>query len=84
MRPRWSPEINFGHVLQAAMLVVVMGGGVLGSYLTLRADIRNQRADVIELRRSLETLIAQTTAHVLVLETLRPLDENSAARPGRH
>jgi hypothetical protein len=36
------------------------------------------------LRRSLETLIAQTTAHVLVLETLRPLDENSAARPGRH
>jgi len=25
--PRFSPEINFGHLLQAAVLLVTMGGG---------------------------------------------------------
>lgn len=53
MKPRWSPEINFGHLLQAATLVVMVGGGAFASYLSLRADITGIEARllVVESRR---------------------------------
>ena len=31
--PRLSPEINFGHLLQAAVILVTIGGGAITSYL---------------------------------------------------
>jgi hypothetical protein len=44
--PRFSPEINFGHLLQAAVILVTIGGGAITSYLSLRWDIQQVRADL--------------------------------------
>jgi hypothetical protein len=44
--PRFSPEINFGHLLQAGVIVVTIGGGAITSYLSLRSDIQQVRADL--------------------------------------
>jgi len=44
--PRFSPEINFGHLLQAAVIVVTIGGGAITSYLSLRSDIQQVRSDL--------------------------------------
>ncbi len=44
--PRFSPEINFGHILQASVILVTIGGGALTSYLSLRSDIQQVRADL--------------------------------------
>ena len=44
--PRLSPEINFGHLLQAAVIVVTIGGGAITSYLSLRSDIQQVRSDL--------------------------------------
>ena len=44
--PRFSPEINFGHLLQAAVILVTIGGGAITSYLSLRSDIQQVRADL--------------------------------------
>jgi hypothetical protein len=44
--PRFSPEINFGHLLQAAVILITIGGGALTSYLSLRSDIQQVRADL--------------------------------------
>ncbi|MGH7044923.1 MAG: hypothetical protein ACREE2_00865 [Stellaceae bacterium] len=44
-KPRFSPEINFGHLLQAAVLLVTIGGGAVTSYISLRSDIEQLRAD---------------------------------------
>ena len=43
--PRFSPEINFGHLLQAAVILVTIGGGAITSYLSLRSDLDLQRAE---------------------------------------
>src|SRR6267378_4032717 len=44
--PRFSPEINFGHLLQAAVILVTIGGGAITGYLSLRSDIQQVRADL--------------------------------------
>jgi nicotinic acid mononucleotide adenylyltransferase len=44
--PRFSPEINFGHLLQAAVLLLTIGTGAITSYLSLRSDIQQVRADL--------------------------------------
>ena len=44
--PRFSPEINFGHLLQAAVILVMIGGGAITSYLSLRSDIQQVRSDL--------------------------------------
>ncbi len=46
MWPRFSPEINFGHILQATVILVTIGGGAITSYLSLRSDIQQVRADL--------------------------------------
>ncbi len=46
LRPRFSPEVNFGHVLQAAVLVLTVGGGAVTSYISLRGDIERLRAEL--------------------------------------
>jgi len=45
-RPRFSPEVNFGHILQAVVLALTIGGGAVTSYITLRGDIEQLRVDV--------------------------------------
>ena len=44
--PRFSPEINFGHLLQAAVLLLTIGTGAITSYLSLRSDIQQVRSDL--------------------------------------
>jgi phage-related minor tail protein len=44
--PRFSPEINFGHLLQAAVLLLTIGTGAITSYLSLRSDIQQVRTDL--------------------------------------
>jgi hypothetical protein len=45
IRPCFSPVINFGHLLQAAVVMVTMGGGAITAYVGLRAELDAQRAD---------------------------------------
>lgn len=45
-RPRFSPEVNFGHILQAVVLALTIGGGAVTSYVSLRGDIEQLRADL--------------------------------------
>jgi hypothetical protein len=46
MRPRFTPEVNLGHLLQAAILILTIGGGAVTSYISLRADIERLRAEL--------------------------------------
>jgi hypothetical protein len=45
IHPHFSPDITLGHLLQAAVVIVTGGGGILGGYLSLRADLDAQRAE---------------------------------------
>jgi cell division protein FtsB len=44
--PRFRPEINLGHLLQAVVVLLTIGGGAITSYLSLRSDIQQVRADL--------------------------------------
>jgi hypothetical protein len=71
LKPRFSPEINFGHVMQAAVLLLTVGGGAVTSYISLRADIYN-------LRSALEVQIASHELRIAAAERVleqRRLDE---------
>lgn len=46
LKPRFSPEINFGHVMQATVLVLTVGGGAVTSFISLRGDIEQLRGDL--------------------------------------
>jgi hypothetical protein len=46
LKPRFSPEINFGHLMQAGVLVLTVGGAAVTSYVSLREDIEHLRADL--------------------------------------
>lgn len=71
LTPRFSPEINLGHLMQAGVLVLTIGGGAVTSYISLRGDIEQLRAD----------LTVQIASHELRIEALeraveqRRLDE---------
>jgi hypothetical protein len=45
LHPHFTPDINLGHLVQAVVIVVTVGGGVLGGYLSLRGDLDAQRAE---------------------------------------
>ena len=45
LHPHFSPDITLGHLLQAAVVLVTGGGGILGGYLSLRSDVDMQRAE---------------------------------------
>jgi len=67
VRLRYSPEVTLGHLIQAVTLAVMIGGGAITSYLSLRADIAasGERAT---------KAIADMNARVLVLESRREMD----------
>jgi hypothetical protein len=44
--PRLSPQINFGQLLQAGVILVTIGGGAITSYLSLCSDIQQVRSDL--------------------------------------
>jgi hypothetical protein len=45
LHPHFSPDITLGHLLQAAVVVITGGGGILGGYLSLRSDLDTERAE---------------------------------------
>ena len=45
LHPHFSPDITLGHLLQAAVVIVTGGGGILGGYLSLRSDLDTERAE---------------------------------------
>jgi len=45
LHPHFSPDITLGHLLQAGVVLIAGGGGILGGYLSLRSDIDMQRAE---------------------------------------
>jgi hypothetical protein len=71
LKPRFSPEVNFGHIMQATVLVLTIGAGAVTSYISLRGDIEQLRAD----------LSVQIASHELRIEAVeraleqRRLDE---------
>jgi len=68
LHPHFTPDITLGHLLQAGVVIVAGGGGVLGAYLSLRADIDTQRTEY-------RVAIAGDEARLGVVE--RELDERS-------
>ena len=69
MHPHFTPDINFGHLMQAIVMVTTVGGGILGGYLSLRADLDLQRAEF-------RVALAGHEARLTVAE--RTLDERRA------
>jgi hypothetical protein len=45
LHPHFSPDITLGHLLQAAVVLIAGGGGILGGYLGLRSDLDMERAE---------------------------------------
>lgn len=64
VKPRWSPEINLGHVAQVATVVVMLTSG----YVALRADIHSSEQRAAERAAGL-------AARVAILEAQRSSDE---------
>jgi hypothetical protein len=72
IHPHFSPDINLGHLLQALIVVTTLGGGILGAYLTLRADLDVQRA---EFRVALAGHEARLTFAERILDERRTADQ---------
>ena len=45
LHPHFTPDITLGHLVQAAVLVASVAGGVFGGYLELRADLDRARTE---------------------------------------
>ena len=45
LHPHFSPDITLGHLLQAAVVLITGGGGILAGYLSLRSDLDMERAE---------------------------------------
>jgi len=60
LHPHFSPDITLGHLLQAAVVVITGGGGILGGYLSLRSDLDAERAEYRVALAADEARLAQT------------------------
>ena len=72
VHPHFSPDINLGHLLQALIIDTTLGGGIVGAYLSLRADLDVQRA---EFRVALAGHEARLTFAERVLDERRTADQ---------
>lgn len=45
LHPHFTPDIHLGHLVQAVVIVATVGGGIVGGYMSLRADLEQQRAE---------------------------------------
>jgi hypothetical protein len=68
MKLDFSPQINAGHILNAAMILCVGVGGIVGVYLSLWTSIHDVDAKSI-------AATAAINARVLVLEAHRSIDD---------
>jgi len=60
LHPHFSPDITLGHLLQAAVVLIAGGGGILGGYLSLRSDLDTQRAEYRVTLAGHEVRLAET------------------------
>jgi hypothetical protein len=72
IHPHFSPDINLGHLLQALIIVTTLGGGIVGAYLSLRADLDVQRS---EFRVALAGHEARLTFAERILDERRTADQ---------
>ena len=59
LHPHFSPDITLGHLLQAAVVIITGGGGILGGYLSLRSDLDMQRSEYRVVLTAHETRLGQ-------------------------
>jgi hypothetical protein len=45
IHPNFTPDITLGHLMQALVVLSTVGGGIVGTYVSLRSDIDLQRAE---------------------------------------
>jgi hypothetical protein len=76
LHPHFTPDINLGHLVQAIVVVATVGGGILGGYLSLRADLDQQRA---EFRVTLAGHAARLTVAERLLDERRTEDREFQA-----
>lgn len=48
LHPHFTPDINLGHLVQAVVVLTTVGGGILAGYLSLRADLELERAQLAD------------------------------------
>jgi lysozyme len=77
LHPHFTPDITLGHLVQALVIVMTVGGGVVGGYVSLRSDIDMQRA---ESRVALAGHEARLSA---ARTSVRRAAQRRAAIPGR-
>jgi hypothetical protein len=63
--PKFGSEINWGHILQAVVILVTVGGGTIAAYVSLRSDSDKQYgltlATLAELKGRIDALDARET-----------------------
>lgn len=52
MAIKFVPEVQLGHIFQALTIVITLGGGALGAYLSIQGEIATQagRIAILELQ----------------------------------
>jgi hypothetical protein len=63
--PKFGSEINWGHILQAVVILVTVGGGTITAYVSLRSDADKQYS---ELRSSSDKQYGLTLATLAELK----------------
>ena len=66
LHPHFSPDVTLGHLLQAGVVIITGGGGILAGYLSLRGDIDMARG---------ESRVALAGHEARLAEAERELDE---------
>jgi hypothetical protein len=58
LNPRFSPEINLGHILTAATFVLTIGAGGVGAYVGVRNDIGSLHTEIANIRGDIGARLA--------------------------
>ena len=58
LNPRFSPEINLGHILTAATFVLTIGTGGIGAYVGVRNDIDSLHTEIANIRGDIGARLA--------------------------
>jgi hypothetical protein len=56
--PRFSPEVNLGHILTAATFVLTIGTGGIGAYVGVRNDIGSLHTEIANIRGDIGARLA--------------------------
>jgi hypothetical protein len=83
-RPHYSNEINFGHILQAAVSLVIIGGGLVTGYISLRGDVASLHTTMSVQMAADEARLAEAELRLtLDEEQMKKLTEDDSASRSR-